>query len=116
MPEILLDTETASLGELMEVKAMLDRLIEEKRRNEKKAATRQIRELAKVHSLCVEEILQTRQKTPRGIVRPKYQHPSNPALRWTGRGRMPAWVTELIHHGVDLDALCLEKQALAQQN
>ncbi len=33
-------------------------------------------------------------KTKRGSVAPKYRHPQNSALTWTGRGRSPIWVAE----------------------
>lgn len=34
---------------------------------------------------------------------PKYQHPENPALTWTGRGRQPAWIKEGLEAGKSLD-------------
>lgn len=30
----------------------------------------------------------------RGIVAPKYRHPKNPRLTWTGRGHQPDWITK----------------------
>ena len=34
---------------------------------------------------------------------PKYQHPENPALTWSGRGRQPAWIKEGLEAGKSLD-------------
>lgn len=36
---------------------------------------------------------------------PKYRHPTNPDLTWSGKGRRPAWLTDLLLEGTDLDAL-----------
>lgn len=34
---------------------------------------------------------------------PKYVHPQNPALTWTGRGRQPNWIKEGLAAGKRLD-------------
>lgn len=34
---------------------------------------------------------------------PKYQHPENPALTWSGRGRKPDWIKEGLEAGKSLD-------------
>ncbi|WP_299961116.1 H-NS histone family protein [uncultured Roseobacter sp.] len=34
---------------------------------------------------------------------PKYQHPENPAVTWTGRGRKPAWINDGLKAGKSLD-------------
>lgn len=31
----------------------------------------------------------------------KYQHPENPTLTWTGRGKPPAWMQELLDGGAE---------------
>jgi DNA-binding protein H-NS len=38
-------------------------------------------------------------KRTRRPLSPKYINPADPAQTWTGRGRMPAWVRELIDSG-----------------
>ncbi len=39
---------------------------------------------------------------------PRYVNPRNPAQTWSGRGRRPAWVTELTRSGVLLSDLEIE--------
>ena len=34
---------------------------------------------------------------------PKYQHPENPALTWSGRGRQPAWIKDGLQAGKALE-------------
>jgi DNA-binding protein H-NS len=36
---------------------------------------------------------------------PKYRHPENPALTWTGRGRRPQWFIDAIENGASKDDL-----------
>lgn len=40
---------------------------------------------------------------------PKYQHPENSALVWTGKGRQPAWFKEAIAAGTPADDLLITK-------
>lgn len=42
-------------------------------------------------------------KTGRSMGAPKYVHPENPALTWTGRGRQPRWIKEGLESGKSLD-------------
>lgn len=34
---------------------------------------------------------------------PKYRHPENPQLTWTGKGRKPAWITQALENGESID-------------
>lgn len=43
---------------------------------------------------------------------PKYVHPSNRKLAWSGRGTKPAWVKIWVEHGGSLDALETAAQKL----
>ena len=36
---------------------------------------------------------------------PKYCHPENPALTWTGKGRQPNWVKDALANGTALEDL-----------
>ncbi|TCM75899.1 H-NS family nucleoid-associated regulatory protein [Rhodovulum steppense] len=38
---------------------------------------------------------------------PKYRHPENPALTWSGRGRQPAWIKEALAAGTSLEAFAI---------
>lgn len=43
----------------------------------------------------------------RSPVAPKYRHPENPELTWTGRGRKPAWVVTHLDAGKPIDDLLI---------
>lgn len=40
---------------------------------------------------------------------PKYVHPENPTVTWTGRGRQPAWIKEALKSGRSLDEFLIVK-------
>lgn len=40
-------------------------------------------------------------------VKPKYRHPGNPDMTWSGRGRQPVWVREALASGKTLDDLAI---------
>ena len=44
-----------------------------------------------------------RQAKPQGA--PKYRHPDDPSVTWTGRGRKPTWFVEAIESGASTDDL-----------
>ncbi len=45
------------------------------------------------------------QARPRGPAPVRYMHPSNRALCWSGRGRMPAWIKAWLSTGGSMTAL-----------
>lgn len=76
---------------------------EERQRKEAIAKAREIAKSAGFSSL--EEMLAS---TPRRkTVDPKYRHPENAELTWTGRGRKPLWVVEALEAGKSLEDLAI---------
>ena len=51
----------------------------------------------------VEPSTNVRRKYPR--VPQKYQNPQDPGQTWSGRGKQPVWILELLNAGVRLDDL-----------
>lgn len=48
-------------------------------------------------------------KTKGSKAPPKYCHPENPAMTWTGRGRQPNWVKDAVANGASMDDLLIVK-------
>jgi DNA-binding protein H-NS len=46
-------------------------------------------------------------KRSRSSVAPKYAHPENASLTWTGRGRKPKWIVEALNAGKSLADLAI---------
>ncbi|OSP53399.1 H-NS family nucleoid-associated regulatory protein [Pseudoruegeria sp. SK021] len=52
----------------------------------------------------------TRQrKAPKAVIPPRYCHPENPELTWSGRGRRPAWIKEALAAGTTLETFLIAK-------
>jgi H-NS histone family len=45
----------------------------------------------------------------RGQVRPKYHNPDNHSEKWSGRGRKPKWVEEILASGRSLDDMLIHR-------
>jgi DNA-binding protein H-NS len=46
-----------------------------------------------------------RQRRPHPKVYPKFQNPKQPSQTWTGRGKQPHWVRDLLEAGMSIDDL-----------
>jgi DNA-binding protein H-NS len=77
-------------------------LLERKQKQKQEEVIRQIKELAAQAGLEVEIRAKPRAETKpvrRKKLPPKYRHPKDPSLTWTGRGQMPRWLQELVAQG-----------------
>ena len=48
------------------------------------------------------------QRRPYPKVEPKFRNPENPSETWSGRGKTPRWVVELLATGANLDELRIQ--------
>ena len=74
------------------IEAVLDRRLEEERRKLQK----QLNELGRKFGASP-------QRRPYPKVKPKFRNPKNPSETWSGRGKQPRWVVELLAAGKQLD-------------
>lgn len=66
--------------------------------------------------LTVDAVLERSEKTVSNPTRAKrgvkrYQHPDNPSITWSGRGRRPSWVVNHIAAGGEIDELLVSAEA-----
>ncbi|MGY8684408.1 H-NS histone family protein [Bradyrhizobium sp. UFLA05-153] len=52
-----------------------------------------------------------RERRPYPPVRPKYRNPKNPAQTWSGRGRLPRWLSPQLRAGRKLDDFLIDQSA-----
>jgi DNA-binding protein H-NS len=84
--------ENMSYAELTELRAVVDRLMVEKKNEARAELREQMADLAKAQGMSLEEVVAGKKGARKGSVAIKYRDPSNPGNTWTGRGRMPRWI------------------------
>ncbi|MBA4707571.1 H-NS histone family protein [Aquitalea aquatica] len=102
-----MDISNLSFTELVALKSDVENEIKRRESEEKSKAKKQIIELAKAYGLSVEEVLGKVGAVVRKPVEAKYRHPESAELTWTGRGRKPVWVQELLAAGKTLEDLAI---------
>lgn len=119
-----------SLAKLKREKNKIEKAIAASEAKEKQVAMAKVVAVAKEAGLDLSELLAsdlkvrkrpsgkgagtapvTRKKTSkakRAKVAPKYRNPDDPDITWTGRGRQPVWVRELLGNGGTLESITIE--------
>jgi DNA-binding protein H-NS len=75
-------------------------ILSSKIETQKRELERQLEELGHRFGGSPDEIPQRR---PYPKVMPKFQNPAQPSQTWSGRGRQPRWVSELIEAGKTIE-------------
>jgi DNA-binding protein H-NS len=83
-----------------------------RREAERERVLGQMRELAATLGLTLEDVGRLERgkggavkAAAGGSVAPKYRHPSDPNLTWSGRGKRPTWIAEALAAGKSLEDL-----------
>jgi len=101
-----MDLNTLSLDELKKLKRDVEKAItsfEERRLLE---ARKKLEDYAKEIGVDLNEVASMK-KTTKNVNPPKYRHPEDQALTWTGRGRKPKWIVEALDAGKDLESFAI---------
>jgi len=85
------DVERMSYAELTEMEAQIQRLKIEKQNAERAELRQELTDIARKRGFDIHELFGRRKG--KGSVAAKYRDPKNMANTWTGRGRMPRWMT-----------------------
>lgn len=98
-----------SLRELQELQRNITRLIETYQDRAKRDALSELREKARSMGFTIEELLEFKSSKPtRKSPEPKYRHPENAELTWSGRGKKPRWFVSALNRGVSADDLMIQ--------
>ncbi|MFO1350986.1 MAG: H-NS histone family protein [Gammaproteobacteria bacterium] len=93
--------EKLSVAELRELAKDVERELAKRQRVEVKKTLSQMKELAAGIGMSVEEVI--RHSGSKGQA--KYQNPAQPEQTWTGRGKRPGWMAQLLQQGKELEDL-----------
>jgi DNA-binding protein H-NS len=85
--------ENMSFAELAAMQARIERAKIEKQSSERLELRKKLTAIATKAGFDLRELFDGRGKGKRGKVAVKYRDPANAANTWTGRGRMPRWMT-----------------------
>jgi DNA-binding protein H-NS len=94
------DLNKMCLDELRQLAKDIDKEMKRRAAQAKTKALASIEATAKEHGFDLKDLLGVSGKAPSA---PKYAHPENPELTWTGRGRQPRWIKEGLNAGKSLD-------------
>jgi DNA-binding protein H-NS len=84
--------DTMSYTELAQMEARIARLKTEKQNSERDELRQRILAMVKEHGFEMSDLFGKGGRA-KGNVAIKYRDPNNPENTWTGRGRMPRWMT-----------------------
>jgi DNA-binding protein H-NS len=88
------DINGMSYAELIELEGKLTSLKAEKQANERAEIKAKLTTMAKEAGFDIHDLFGRGRGTAKGSkVAPKYRNPKNPSETWTGRGRMPRWLS-----------------------
>ncbi|QYX58705.1 H-NS histone family protein [Roseovarius sp. SCSIO 43702] len=107
------------LDDLKRIQLATEKQIEKRKKQARAEALQKMREVAREIGVDFETLMKEhfgvegkqnsaggRKKTK---VAPKYRHPENPELTWTGRGRQPRWIKEHLESGGNVDDFLIDK-------
>lgn len=109
---------------LAELNAHLDavqKAIQTRKAADKAIAKRELADKAKELGFSIDELFGSSRRSRaasdeaeastdgRASVAPKYAHPRDSSLTWTGRGRAPKWVLALEEEGLSREDMLIEK-------
>lgn len=100
-----IDLDGMSRDDLMKLRKDLDKAIENYETRRKQEAIAAAEAAAREAGYSLSELMGGAQKAKgKGKVNPpKYRHPENPDITWTGKGRQPAWIKDAVESGKSLD-------------
>lgn len=91
--------EALSLTELKKIQKDVVKAISTYEDRQKAEARTKVKAVARELGYSLAELVGTDCKPKRAPVAPKYHHPDNPAITWSGRGRKPRWFVDAMAAG-----------------
>lgn len=92
-----------SLDELKTLSKDVQKAIEGFEAKQRKDAIVAVKAAAKEYGFTLEELTGAASKKIRARNPPKYAHPENAEMTWSGLGRQPAWIKEALAAGKSLE-------------
>lgn len=97
-----MDLSKLSLNELKDLQERARKELKHREKSDVEAARNEIYAIAHRMGLPLKSLIGTGIRKPTGKVAVQFRNPANSAQEWSGRGRQPNWVKELIASGKDI--------------
>ncbi len=99
-----IDLNSLNRSELEQLRTDIDKAISTLAERERQAALDAVEQAAQAHGFSLKELTGVAPAKTRGKAKnpPKYRHPENPSVTWTGRGRKPQWIKDAEAAGTDI--------------
>ena len=94
-----IDLESYSLKELKKIRGDVEKAINSFEQRKLAEARSELSAKANELGYSLDDLLGAVATPKRTPAKPKYRHPTEPELTWTGRGRAPLWMVELESNG-----------------
>ncbi|MEA3412121.1 MAG: H-NS histone family protein [Pseudomonadota bacterium] len=94
-----------SLKQLLDLEQDLTKAIRDRQVEQKKEALDKVRDIAAGLGITPEELILGEGRPKKGRVPAKYQNPINKKQTWSGRGKQPGWLKELLAGGKKIEEL-----------
>ena len=101
------DLEALSLSELKKMQKDVAKAITTFEDRQKAEARAKVEAFARDLGYSLAELVSTETKTARAPAPPKYRHPKNSGLTWSGRGRKPQWFVDVLAAGKTADDMAI---------
>ena len=98
-----IDLNALSLAELKQLEKNIAKAIASFEDRRKAEARAKVDELARELGFSFDELAEAAPTRKRAASAPKYRHPENAEITWSGRGRKPAWLAEALAAGKSLE-------------
>lgn len=100
-----MNVEHLSNEELRELKKKIEQQLVEREKHVRAAAIEEIYGIAHRLGMPLKDLMGGIDHGKTSKVAVQYRNPNDPSQQWTGRGRQPLWVKDLLNSGKTLDAL-----------
>ncbi|WP_410500076.1 H-NS family nucleoid-associated regulatory protein [Chitinibacter sp. S2-10] len=100
-----MDLSNLDYQQLVELRAQVDVELVRRKEQEKARILSQLQSAAAASGFTVAELLGevSSKKGSKKTVKAQYANPADPSQTWTGRGRKPQWVHDVLASGKSLD-------------
>ena len=100
-----IDLSDLGLDELEKLKLGTEKAIKALKAHRRAEALAAAEAAARERGYSLSELFGAPTKGAKAVHPPKYQHPENPEVTWSGRGRRPKWFIEALDGGSSLEEL-----------